>query len=137
MSRVTLAAIDLAALGLHGFGHVAARDRAVKLAAFAGLADHHVGFAVELLALLFSGGLGLGVAFLDDVLLGLEALQAHGVGAQGLGAGEQEVAGEPVLHRDDVADGAQALDAFQKNDFHDPVSLISRRRGGGPKSARA
>ena len=63
-------------------------------------------------------GLGLGVAGLDLGALGLEDLQVGSRGAQRLVAGQQEVAGEAVLDGDDVAEGAQALDAFEQNDFH-------------------
>ena len=66
-----LRALDLAAFGLDGVGDVAAGDRTVELAGFAGLTDQDVGRAVELLAGLAGLGLGLVVAGFDLGALGL------------------------------------------------------------------
>ena len=65
-----------------------------------------------------AASLGLGVAGFDLGALAFEDLQVGGVGAQRLGARQQEVAGEAVLDVDHVAEGAEAFDAFEQNDFH-------------------
>ena len=112
-------AVDLAAALIDDVGHVAAGDRTVQLTALAGLADQDIGRSVQALAGLGRGFAGLGVAGFDIVPLAFEYLEVGRGGAQGLGAGQQEVAGEPVLHIDHVAQNAQALDPFEQNDFHD------------------
>src|SRR4029077_8373576 len=98
--------------------NVARRDRAVELAALAGLADEHDGLSVELLGDRLGLLLQLEIAGLDVGALRLEAI------AIGVGRGERplarqkEIAGEPVLDADHIADLAELGDTFEQNDFH-------------------
>ena len=127
----TWCAVDREAARLDHVGDVAGRDRAVKLAAVAGLADQDEGLAVQLL------GDGLGVLLALQIvgfelrLLGLEIFAVGLGGAQRLLLGQQEVAGEAVLDPDFVAHLAELLDPFEQNHLHGRL-LTSRRRAAAP-----
>ena len=104
-----------------GFGDVAGGDRTVKLAGFARLADDDQLHAVQLrrrasAALLRSLGVlrfKLGALLFKQFEIGFGR-------AQRLLVRQQEIAGKTGADLDDLAHLAQALDAFQKNDFdHD------------------
>ena len=113
-----LAAVDGEAAGGDGFGDVARRHRAIKLAGVAGRADGDEDFAFQLLG----DGLGL---FLELEVVGFE-LRALGleVGAVVLGRAQrlllrqQEVARVAILDVDDVAHLAEAADALKQNNLH-------------------
>ena len=128
-----LAALDLAAFGRDGLDDVARGDRTVQLTRLTGLPDHDIGLAVDLGADRAGVGLVLLVAGLDGGAVEFERLQVRRRGPTGLVARQKEVAGEAVLDGNDVADGAEIIDALKQNDLH----LISPRKAGGPDNGRA
>jgi hypothetical protein len=129
---VHLLAVDgETAIGDRG-GDVARRDRAVKLAAVACLADQDKGLAVQLVRDLLGLALELEVMGLELGLLSLEIFAVGLGGAQGLPLWQQEVAGEAVLHLHLVAHLAELLDPFEQNDLHGSGSLTSRHRAAAP-----
>ena len=66
----------------------------------------------------------IGIVGLDLGAVGFEQLAVGFVGAQRLLVGQQEIARKAVLDGDDVADGAELLDAFEQDDFHGSRSLL-------------
>ena len=123
--------VHLEAAGFDHAGDVAGRDRAIELAAVAGLADQQEGLAVQLLGDGFGVLLAVQIMGFQLDLLGLEIFPVRLGGAQGLLLGQQEIAGETVLDADFVAHLAQLLDAFEQNDLHGRP-LTSRHREAAP-----
>jgi hypothetical protein len=88
------------------------------LATLACLAEDHISSAVEL------AGKGAGLAFELEVLglqIGLHVLEALFVVrgcAKCLAARQQEIAGETVLHTNDIAHLTEFTDALEQDDFH-------------------
>jgi hypothetical protein len=129
-------AVDREARGGGGLGDVARRDRAIERARIGGGADQDELLAVERAGLGGGFGPGFGVARLELGLAGLESLHVGRGGAQRLVLGQQIVAREAVLDRDDLAHLAKLGHAFEKDHLHRSL-LISRRRAGAPESAPA
>ena len=132
-----LALGHLGALALQRLDDVAGRDRAVELAGVRRLADQLDGLAVDALRGLLGIDTLLGILGLDAGAIGLEQLLVALVGAQRLLVRKQVIARETVLDGDDVANGAQFLDAFKQDDFHGLALLTSRHRGAGRGGGRA
>ena len=99
-------------------GDVAGRDRAIKLAAVAGLAQQHEGLAVELARDLFGFFLALEIARFQLRALGFEIVEVGFGRAQRLLLRQQEVAGEAVLHLHHIAHLAELFDAFEQDHLH-------------------
>src|SRR5262249_31579203 len=100
-------------------GDIARRDRAVELAALAGLTDQDDALPVELLGHRLGLLLELEIARLDLAALRLEALAVGLRGPQRLAARQQEIARKPVLDAHHIADLSELGDPLQQNDFHD------------------
>ena len=82
--------------------------------------------------------IALRIILSDDAgLVGFENLAVGFVGAERLVARQQEVAGETVLHGNNVTDLAQLLDAFEQDNLHVFALLTSRGRAAGPGGGRA
>ena len=101
------------------------RDRAVELAAVAGLAQQDEGLAVQLLGDLLGFLLAFQIARFQLRLLGLEIFAVGLGGAQRLLLRQQEVAGEAVLDAHFVAHLAELLDAFEQDHLHGASSYFT------------
>src|SRR5262249_6425457 len=119
----------------HRVGDVAWADRAVKLAAVAGLTDQDEGFSVELLTDDFGFLLLLEIARFELRFLSLEIVAIGLCGAQRLLLRQEKVAGEAVLHLHFVAHLAELFDAFKQYHLHG--TLTSEHKEEAPCSARA
>jgi hypothetical protein len=113
-----LAALDGNAACRHDLGDVARADRAVELAAVAGLADDDEAFAGELAGDGFGFRFQFEIAGLELRALALEALAVGRGGSERLALRQQEIAGEAVLDGHHVAHLAKPADALKKDHLH-------------------
>ncbi len=97
-------------------GDVARRDRAVELAALAGLADDDDAQPVELAGDRFRLALAIEVGGLELRPLGLEIGEVRLGRPHRLLLRQEVVAGKARLHVDDLAHLAKLFDAFEQND---------------------
>ncbi|EAU63415.1 hypothetical protein STIAU_0974 [Stigmatella aurantiaca DW4/3-1] len=112
------AAVHLLALGGERLGDVQRGDGAEQLVLLAHLALDDDLHRADLLGRLLGSALQLGVARGDDGLLVLQLADVLLVGEHRLLAGQQEVAAEAVLDRDQLTGLAEAVDVLTKNDLH-------------------
>ena len=113
-----LAARNREAAGGDDVRDVARGNGAVQLAAVARLTQQNERLAGELLRDGFGVLLALEVVGFELRLLGGEIFAVRLGGAQGFLFGQQEVAGEAVLHLHFVAHLAELFDAFEQDDLH-------------------